>query len=314
MTVTRSVAQQSLDFNFPNQIGVASLLGVSENWDRQQTFFRNPDVDTGTTPENIWPLGGLITQPTSAGVTQLVSSSANDTAAGTGARQILVDGVGADYYQIKETVTLNGITPVNCTNNFLRINNLTCVGAGSGKGNAGNITVTINDGSPRTVSYIAAGVGISQVGHFTVPANYQVGLLQYIFINATRGGTGYCDFQLIVTGEDGLRYQATEYSLEFGGSSFIERDLIARPARIKSKMDVELVCSATSANNVVINALWTILMAKTQERIDIRRACGMRSCRNHQALTCLGLILLRNIAYWIFQEIALLLAQELRKK
>ncbi len=263
MTVNRSLAQMCLDFDTPNYVGTTALLGINENWDRQQTFFRNPDIDSGSTPENIWPLGGLITQPTSAGVTQLVSDSASDAAAGTGARQILVDGLDANYFRQTETVTLNGTTPVNCVNNYLRINNLTCTSAGSNKVNVGNITVTINDGSPRTVSYMEAADGISQVGHYCVPADYQVGLLQYIFINATRGGTGYCDFQLIVTDAAGLRYHATEYALEFGGSSFIERDLTSRPARVKSKMDIQLICSATSASNVVVNALWTILLAKS---------------------------------------------------
>lgn len=263
MTVNRSLAQMCLDFNAPNFVGTTAALGINEDWDRFQGFLRNPDVDSATTPEVIWPGGGLITQPTSAGATTLVSDSASDAAAGTGARTILVSGLDANYFKKSETVTLNGLTPVTCVNNYLRINQLFMLSAGSNQTNVGNISCVINDGSPRTVSYIEIGDGISQVGHYCIPADYQTGLLQYIFINATRGGSGYCDFQLIGTTSTGLRYHVTEYAIEFGGTGFIERELTSRPAVLAPKLDLQLVCSATSANNVVVNALWTILLAKS---------------------------------------------------
>lgn len=262
MTVNRSLGQVCLDFNFPNYVGTTAALGTSENWDRFQGFFNNPDVDSATTPEVIWPVGGLITQPTSAGATTLVSTSANDAAAGTGARTVLVYGLDANYMKKTEVVTLNGTTPVTCVNNYLRINQMTVLTAGTGKTNAGIITSIINDGSPKTVCAIDIADSISHVGHFTVPADYQKGLLQYLFINATRGGSGYADFTLIGTTDTGVSYHITEYSIEFGGTGFIERELTARPAVLEPKLDLQLQCTATSANNAVINALWTILLAK----------------------------------------------------
>lgn len=263
MTVNRSLAQMCLDFNAPNFVGTTAALGISEDWDRFQGFFNNPDVDSATTPELIWPVGGVITKPTVAGATTLVSDSASDAAAGTGARTILVSGLDANYYKKSETVTMNGVTPVTCANNYLRINQLTMLSAGTNKTNVGQITATINDGSPRTVSAIGVGAGISHTGLFTVAADYQKGLLQYFYINATRGGSGYCDFTLVGTTSTGLKYIVTQYSIEFGGSGFIERELTSRPAVLEPKLDLELICTATSANNVVVNALWTILLAKS---------------------------------------------------
>ena len=81
-----------------------------------QKYGKNPDVGTGGL-EDIWNGGSLFTGfPTGAAETmEVFSSSANDTAAGTGARTLtiynLLDDTGAEMPNI--TVTLNGTTPVS---------------------------------------------------------------------------------------------------------------------------------------------------------------------------------------------------------
>jgi len=71
----------------------------------------------------------------------VLSSSVLDTSAGTGARTINVMGLDANYVLQSEIVTLNGVTPVNTVNTFIRVHSASIQTAGSGGVNAGTITV-----------------------------------------------------------------------------------------------------------------------------------------------------------------------------
>ena len=79
----------------------------------------NDDVDTASVPEDIWPQGGQIVFPSVAAVVDIVSDSALDTAAGTGARSVLVSGVDNNLNIISETVILNGVVAVATIQLFL---------------------------------------------------------------------------------------------------------------------------------------------------------------------------------------------------
>lgn len=129
----------------------------------------NTDVDTGTLPEGLWKVGGSYNWVTTASVLSIVSSSANDVAAGTGGRTLIIQGLDVNYKEISETVTLTGATPVLTTQQFLRINQATIASAGTGQTNAGNITITHGG---TTVEYIDAGYSITESLHYTVPLGY----------------------------------------------------------------------------------------------------------------------------------------------
>jgi hypothetical protein len=121
--------------------------------------------------EGLTGSGGSYTYPSSAVVMTLTSSSASDTAV-----SILVEGLGAGYVKLSETVALNGTANVNTTNSFLRINRMSTVA-----GNAvGNITA-INGGT--TYAKITAGIGDTQMSLYTVPAGYT-----FYQTNFTAGG------------------------------------------------------------------------------------------------------------------------------
>lgn len=113
-----------------------------------------------------------------AQVLQLSSTNANDTAAGTGARTVLIIGLDANYDQISEVVTLNGTTAVNTVNSYLRINRMDCQTYGTDRRNRGDIylgsgVVTAGSNSiPH--GYIIRGSEISEVGVFTVPRGFSL--------------------------------------------------------------------------------------------------------------------------------------------
>lgn len=65
-------------------IGFAQVPGYR----RITALGNNPDVDSAAVPEDIWSGGGAYPWMTGATSLEIVSSSANDTAAGTGARTV----------------------------------------------------------------------------------------------------------------------------------------------------------------------------------------------------------------------------------
>ena len=67
-------------------------------------FGRNPNV--GGAPETIWEQGGVYTYLTVASTVYVSGADAQDSAAGTGARTVTVQGLDANYNAIEATKAL----------------------------------------------------------------------------------------------------------------------------------------------------------------------------------------------------------------
>lgn len=116
--------------------------------------------------------GGLYIPPSSAVIMTIASSSAQDSASGTGATAIQINGLDANFNMISEIVQLNGTSNVLTQNKYLRINGMSVssVSATNTTGlNAGNITAK-NSGT--LYAQISANIGQTQMSIFTVPNNY----------------------------------------------------------------------------------------------------------------------------------------------
>lgn len=122
---------------------------------------------------------------------QLSSASANDTAAGTGARTVVLTGLDANYNQIIETVTMAGVTPVLTVNSFLRINRAAVATSGTfATTNLGDITVA-QSGGTNVQGIIRAGIGIMASGVYTVPAGFSAQVTLVQFSMAGSGATNF---------------------------------------------------------------------------------------------------------------------------
>jgi hypothetical protein len=154
-------------------------LRLSENQisDRRliiRTAF-NPDLDTGAV-ETIWSGGGLYVFPPAASTMTISSSSAVDTAAGSGARTVLIQGLDANYNEIQETIALQGTSPVTTALTYLRMNTAVVLTAGANTNNAGEIWVgtgAVTSGVPANkYAHIPVSYNISQSSHYTIPAGW----------------------------------------------------------------------------------------------------------------------------------------------
>jgi hypothetical protein len=207
--------------------------------------------DVGTSVETVWAQGGTYVYPAAAAVMKISSSSANDAAAGTGARTISIFGLDADYNEISETVILNGQTEVNTGNSYLRISRMYVVTAGSGATAAGTIyagTGTVTSGVPATIyGMITLTANQTQMAFWTVPAGYTLYLMGVFFTSANSTANASTNFQLIQRPLGGV-FRIQSSARTAGNGDFI-LDLHT-PLAFAEKTDIEIraIASAGASN------------------------------------------------------------------
>lgn len=144
-------------------------MGGVPGYTRVALLGHNPSIGSGVAAD-VWEGGGNYPLLAAASQLEVVSTSAADTAAGTGARTVLIQGLDANWLPISETVTLNGTTPVTTVNSYLRVNLFTTTTSGSGKVNAGDLTLRVV-AAGATQSIARAGYGFGRQAVYTVADN-----------------------------------------------------------------------------------------------------------------------------------------------
>ena len=216
-------------------------------------FGFNADIDDSL--ETVWAQGGLYSYLASTSVLKVSSSSTADTSAGTGARTVELFGLDTNYDEINETVTLNGQTAVNTTNEFLRINRMVVRSAGSGGQNAGVIyagTGTVTTGVPAN-KYATIAIGDNQtvMALWTVPRGYTAYLLQTDITVATTQNNKYCTVHLVAR-PDGEVFQIKD---KFVKAESSVHQTYTIPLKFEEKTDIEVRAIGDSAGaDIAISA------------------------------------------------------------
>ena len=229
-------------------------------WHESITIFGyNADVDTSI--ETVWPYGGLLPFPASALQLSVSSDSANDTAAGTGARTVYLAGLNANHNQVSETVTMNGQTAVTTINSYLHINQCYVVTTGSNNGAAGSIyfgTGGITLGVPATVyDIIQYDYNARITGSYTVPAGYTGYISQGLFSTGQSSGSGPVTGRLVTRGTDGVRRTAAVVTLNNGAADY----MFEYPLAVPEKTTVEAQ-AVGAANNNACSSMFVLVLIK----------------------------------------------------
>lgn len=117
----------------------------------------------------------LINTPATGTTYYIVSTSASDTAAGTGARTVRIVYLDASGNQQVTTATMNGTTAVSLGSGFLFFQWMEVASTGSAETTVGNISITSINGAATvatTMEYIRAGGNKSLSGRYRVPTGY----------------------------------------------------------------------------------------------------------------------------------------------
>ena len=143
---------------------------------------RNPIVGTSFGPQ--WGSGTAYVPATSNETWEVISTSTNDTSAGTGAQTVFINYLDSDYIERTVIASMNGTSAVTLNTNMYRLQNIIAIGVGSTKSNEGTITVRVSGaGNVRgEIPFVSGdrGFSISQDGIFAIPAGKQAFGLQIV--------------------------------------------------------------------------------------------------------------------------------------
>lgn len=193
--------------------------GNIEGHSQSAVVMRNV-ATSNTAFTDVWGGGGNMTLAASAESWEIVSSSANDTSGGTGARTVLISSLDANYdIQTPQIVTLNGITAVPLTGTHFRPHQLAATScifvltAGSIEKNDGALTLRKVGGAADIRSIVqpntAADDGPSKStdGNVTVPNGITIFGLKVI-ISWPKGESGGLTTSIKPEGADTARINA----------------------------------------------------------------------------------------------------------
>ena len=136
-------------------------------------FGRNPSVGNGTW-EGVWEYGGAFNFLTAATTVKIAAGgNVNDTAAGSGAQSVKIDGLDETGAFATETVATAGSSAsASTTTTFIRVFRATVVAVGTyGGSNTGVIDITPTSAATELL-YIGAGEGQTEHCQYTVPLGY----------------------------------------------------------------------------------------------------------------------------------------------
>jgi hypothetical protein len=173
----------------PSDFHTEVALGRRQGATTWNKFGYNTNVSSAS-PELIASWGGTFQYLTTGETIDIVSTSTDDVVTtGTGARGIVIYGVDENWEEQVEVVNLNGTTTVTTSSQWIGINRISVYLAGSGKQNAGTISVTATTAG-YDMAEMPATQGTSQQMIFYVPVGHNF-LAQWLHFNAlkTSGGS-----------------------------------------------------------------------------------------------------------------------------
>lgn len=220
-------------------------------------FGINTDIDIATVPEDITATGGIFVAPTTYRVHDITSASANDTAAGTGARTVAVYGVTANGLE-NEVITMNGVANVPTTKMYSDIYRMFILTAGSGNTNAGAITATAQTDATVTCTIPVDGFNSCRKCIRLIPPGYTGYLFDFQASMYCATAGSYADCYLLI-GSTTISLPKAYHSLSNTGNSN-ETDNFLVPLQVSAGTWIKARTTVVSNNNTLLNARFNLIL------------------------------------------------------
>lgn len=237
------------------------ILGNVPNYKAIQLVFHSNHVDT--IERTIIDLAATdTTLPTTSAQVKVSSTSANDTAAGTGARTVRIEYLDSNYITGYETVILNGQTAVTTTASMFRIQSIIVITAGSSRTNVGTVYVgsgTVTAGVPAVVyNACVEQDGQSMTGIYTLEAGWTA--VNYAFIGSVTS-TQYLRARFSTQDSSGIIRTGQEFPMS--GNSIATDQIIS--VLIPEKSDLRCRALTVSGGTGAIGGRIMLILARLGE-------------------------------------------------
>jgi len=222
-------------------------------------FGENPDVDTGTDPEDVWDYGGTYTFSTSADIDQISSSDNSDN------QEITVVGLNSSWEQVTQTKDLTGQTGATLTTPLIRV--FRAYNSDSSE-TAGDIYVSTNgaslsSGVPSVANTVRAMIRQEHqqtlMCIYTVPAD-KTAYFTSGYVSFSKGKKdATADFTWKARAFGGVFQTKSKIGLTAAGSSTWNYNYgvsVALPA----KADIEIVCEEVSADDSAVSGGFDLIL------------------------------------------------------
>lgn len=223
--------------------GLDQARGAVEGITAVNKFGRNLDVDTAYEP--VVESGVLNLISAADEVRIKVGGDAADTAAGTGAREIEIQGIDENLDIATATIVTAGASAsALTTTKFLRVFRALVTKAGSGEINAGAIIIETEAGTELLT--VAADLGQSQQAHHFTPRDHAAYIHHMRF---SVPSSFDCDFRLYIRGPWDDAAPARRVIREYPGvDTTVDVDLSGLPLRIPPKYDFWIEAKGSGLN------------------------------------------------------------------
>jgi hypothetical protein len=224
-----------------------------------EKFGMNVDVDSNK--ETIWDGGDIYTYISTAETVAITSTSGADSATGTGARTVEIQGLDANHNLVYETLTVGGGAG---TQEFLRVFRAKVVTAGTSGVNEGTISITSSDTSTELAQIGVDGSGSNAAGRgqtfmalYTVPAGKTAYLTQWTVGCGKQNTDAVATFLARPEGgawnaKDIITVSATTYAKDY-----------KIPLQFTEKTDIEIRAYSTTNNSLVSSTFNLLLIDNT---------------------------------------------------
>ena len=222
-------------------------------------FYGYGRITTGAavdTPSLIWPNGAWSAPPSTGVQISVVSTNANDTVAGTGARVLRVIYLDTSLSEQYEDINMNGTTTVLSVATNIRFIQCTFVlEFGSGVYAAGNIS--LSNGSGSNYSYIEAGAIRCSSSARMVPAGKRLIITQAIGSSLSPNSPAATNIQIATSKFEGVDYSANSVLIPFGDLGFQDNSFgieFIVPAKFDEGTIIGML--ATTDKSAIISGSW----------------------------------------------------------
>lgn len=214
------------------------LIGYQTN-----VFVEGANAVVGTSFEIIGAESTTYTFPQAAETIRIkAGGDANDTAAGTGCRNILVAGLDASWAEQTDTIVTAGASASSATTNtYIRINDITCVTTGTYHSSNTDIITVENTSTNSVMSIMPADEGRQDQAIYSVPAG-KTAYIREIEIEVSDSNTATVQGYLVVGADDVTApfnsHTIFKHLLDFKG---VESETLSVPIMVPEKSDIYFI-------------------------------------------------------------------------